>query len=69
MKINDIHSKMLRWDTILSAELAHGKFGLSVHGSYKPNFLVELFVQHHVALTNEAFNLQLSVDCNCYTVF
>lgn len=34
MKINDIHSKMLRWDTILSAELAHGKFGLSVHGSY-----------------------------------
>lgn len=63
MKINDIHSKMLRWDTILSAELAHGKFGLSVHGSYKPNFLVELFVQHHVAQTNEAFNLQLSVDC------
>lgn len=25
------------------------------------NFLVELFVQHHVAQTNEAFNLQLSV--------
>lgn len=69
MKINDIHSKMLRWDTILSAELAHGKFGLSVHGSYKPSFLVELFVQHHVAQTNEDFNLQLSVDCNCYTVF
>lgn len=40
MKINDIHSKMLRWDIILAAELAHGKFGLSVHGSYKPNFLV-----------------------------
>lgn len=67
MKINNIHSKMLRWDIILSTELAHGKFGPR-DGSYKPNFLVELFVQHHVAQTNEAFNLQLSVDCNCYTV-
>lgn len=37
MKINNIHSKMLRWDIILSAELAHGKFGLSVHATVHIN--------------------------------